>query len=46
MLLSVTVCVGVWFVCRVCQEGIHTEVTSALLVNVANNENVITVAAL
>lgn len=46
MLLSVTVYVGVWFLHRVCQEGTHAEVTSALLVNVSNNENVIIVAAL
>lgn len=40
MLLSMTVRVGMQFLHRVCQEGTHAEVTSALLVNVANNENV------
>lgn len=35
-----------WFLCRVCQEGTHAEVTGVSLANVAKNENVITVATL
>lgn len=46
MSFSVTECTGVRFLCIVCQEGTRAEVTSVPLVNVAKNENVITVAAL
>lgn len=45
MLLAVTVCVGVWFLHRVCQET-HAEVTTASLENVTKNENAISVTAL
>lgn len=46
MLFLVAVCVGVRFLCVVCQEGTHAEVTTVSLVNVAENENVITLAVL